>query len=527
MPSPKAIVGLLLAGWMLPVWTAETRTSSNSPIWGQGLEGQRKADLGNGTYRNPILAGDHPDPSVLKDGSDYYMVHSSFDNCPGLLLWHSKDLVNWQPVGPALHKNVGTVWAPDLVKHKGRYYIYFPALSPKRTTNMVVWADHIEGPWSDPIDLNVTGFYDPGHAASVEGKRYLFFSGGMMAPLAEDGLSVTAPAKKVYEGWQYPQDWDVETFAQEGPKILHHGDYYYMVLAEGGTSGPATSHMVIMARSKNLEGPWENAPNNPVVKTRSASEKWWSRGHATLVEGPDKKWYFVYHGYENGYYNLGRQTLLEPVAWTKDGWVRALGQDISGPLPKPQGPALPHGLALSDDFSRDAIGLRWAFFNADSNAKPRHHFEDHALVLEGRGTSPRDCSPLTLVAGDQAYEVQVELELTGKASGGLLLFYNDRLYTGLGFSPDHMLEYRCGDGQSFDKPKAYGNHLWLKLRNDHHVVTLWHSADGKTWTRYWMQMEVSGYHHNVMGGFYSLRPALFSAGEGQVKFMDFRYRALP
>ena len=75
----------------------------------RGIENQQKADLDDGRFLNPILAGDHADPTVLKDGADYYMVHSSFDSTPGLLIWHSQDLVNWQPVGAALRKNVGTV----------------------------------------------------------------------------------------------------------------------------------------------------------------------------------------------------------------------------------------------------------------------------------------------------------------------------------------------------------------------------------------------------------------------------------
>ena len=126
----------------------------------RGIEGQRKADLGDGTFLNPIMAGDHPDPSILKDGDDYYMTFSSFDAYPGLVIWHSRDLVNWQPIGPALFKNVGSVWAPDLVKHKGRYYIYFPGISPNRS-NYVIWADNIRGPWSEPIDLKLTRI-DPG-----------------------------------------------------------------------------------------------------------------------------------------------------------------------------------------------------------------------------------------------------------------------------------------------------------------------------------------------------------------------------
>ena len=92
-----------------------------------GIEGQRKADLGDGTYLNPIVPGDHPDPTVLKDGDDYYMTFSSFYSYPGVILWHSRDLVNWTPIGPALTRHIGTVWAMDLVKHGGRYFIYIPA----------------------------------------------------------------------------------------------------------------------------------------------------------------------------------------------------------------------------------------------------------------------------------------------------------------------------------------------------------------------------------------------------------------
>ncbi len=286
--------------------------------WARGVEGQRKADLGNGFYLNPIVAGDHPDPSILKEGQDYYMTFSSFDAYPGLVIWHSRDLVNWQPIGPALFKNVGSVWAPELIKHNNRYYIYFPGVGPYRS-NYVIWADNIRGPWSDPIDLKI-GRIDPGHAVGPDGKRYLFLSGGFVVPLADDGLSVTGEMKKVYDGWKYPSDWIVEGFAPEGPKILRRGEYYYMVLAEGGTAGPPTGHMIVAARSKSIDGPWENSPYNPIVRTQSSAEHWWSKGHGTLVEAPDGQWFMVYHAYENGFYNLGRQTLLEPIEWTSDGW---------------------------------------------------------------------------------------------------------------------------------------------------------------------------------------------------------------
>jgi xylan 1,4-beta-xylosidase len=101
------------------------------PRWSAGIEGQRKADLGDGRFFNPILAGDYPDPTILKDGNDYYLTHSSFDASPGLLIWHSRDLVNWTPVGPALARPLGTVFAVDLVKHGGRYFIYIPFMAAR------------------------------------------------------------------------------------------------------------------------------------------------------------------------------------------------------------------------------------------------------------------------------------------------------------------------------------------------------------------------------------------------------------
>src|SRR5690349_21961152 len=96
------------------------------PAWKRGIEGQRQADLGDGTFLNPILSGDHPDPTILKDGADYYMTFSTFDSYPGLVIWHSRDLVNWRPVTAALTRNIGSVWAPELTRHKDRYFLYVP-----------------------------------------------------------------------------------------------------------------------------------------------------------------------------------------------------------------------------------------------------------------------------------------------------------------------------------------------------------------------------------------------------------------
>jgi beta-xylosidase len=394
-------------------------------------------------------------------------------------------------------------------------------------SNYVIWADAIRGPWSEPVDLKVAGF-DPGHVVGADGRRYLFLNDGYRVELAADGLSVKDKPVKVYDGWKYPEDWVVAGFGLEGPKLLRRGDYYYMLVAEGGTAGPPTSHMVVAARSKSIDGPWQNSPYNPIVHTASASEKWWSRGHGTLVEGPDAHWYLVYHAYENGFYNLGRQTLLEPVEWTADGWFKSKGDDVARPIKKPAGgEAVPHGFAFSDDFSKNKMGQQWSFFNGTDADLERFRYADGALVLQGKGTSPKDCAPLSFVSGDQAYEIEVELELRGEASGGLILFYNERLYAGLGFSPTNLIMHREGNDRTWwAKPGDIGNHAFIRLTNDRHIVSIQTSADGVTWKRFAAGMEVSGYHHNVAYGFLSLRPALYAAGKGEVVFRNFKYRAL-
>ena len=249
-----AMTGLLggVAASALPVRSVLAQTLEEAaPLgrewanmkWRRGIENQRMADLGDGTFLNPILSGDHPDPSILKDGDDYYMTFSSFESVPGIHIWHSRDLVNWRPVTAALTTNIGSVWAPELIKHEGRFYCYIPARFPEYRSNYVIWADRIEGPWSAPIDLKLPAHIDPGHIVGEDGKRYLFLNGGDRVRLTDDGLAVDGPVEEgVYDAWRYPEDWIVEGFAQEGPKLLKRGDYFYMITANGGSADGAYGH---------------------------------------------------------------------------------------------------------------------------------------------------------------------------------------------------------------------------------------------------------------------------------------------
>lgn len=495
-------------------------------LWRRGFDNQRIADLGDGRFLNPLLAGDRPDPAILKDGADYYMTFSSFDSYPGLTIWHSRDLVNWQPRKAALTRNIGSVWAVSMDKHRGRYFLYVP-VKAKPNDIYVLWADHIDGPWSDPVSLGLHAHIDPCHAVGEDGSRWLFLSGGDRVRLAPDGLSLAGAVEHVYDPWRYPEDWVVEGFSPEGPKIHRHGGWFYMITAVGGTAGPPTGHMVIAARSRSIHGPWENCLANPLVRTSRLEEKWWSRGHASLVEAPDGSWWSVYHGYENGFWTLGRQALLDPIEWTADGWFRMTGGDLSRPLPKPRGgPAVPHGQRLSDRFERLELGSKWNFFRPAPDEAARARAEDGALVLKARGTAPSDSSPLMLIAGDQAYQFECDVELGAGTTAGLLLFYDDKLYCGLGFDEKRFVTHQYGMERG--RPaNPHGQRMRIRVTNDRHIVSFHTSGDdGATWKRFDRGMEVSGYHHNVRGGFLMLRPALYSAGAGETRFRDFRFRAL-
>ncbi|MGN6504011.1 MAG: family 43 glycosylhydrolase, partial [Tepidisphaeraceae bacterium] len=353
----------------------------------------------NGTFTNPILAGDYADPSIIRVGDVYYMTHSSFPYGPGLLLWQSKNLVDWQPIVRALRIYDGDVWAPELVHHNRRFYIYYPTGGK----NHVIWADSIEGPWSDPIDLHV-GHIDPGHVVASDGTRYLHLSGGHLVQLTDDGLATVGEVKKVYDGWPVPAEWRIEGNCLESPKLIFRDGYYHLISAQGGTAGPSTSHMIVHARSRQIDGPWENSPLNPILRTKRREDHWWSRGHGTLIDTPAGDAYIVYHAYERGYQTLGRQVLLQPVTWTQDGWLRVEG-DPSRPIAAPPGERLPHGLTRSDDFATPALGLQWQFWAGTGQG--RVQIEQGTLRMTGAGESPADCSPMVCMAADHAYEVEV------------------------------------------------------------------------------------------------------------------------
>lgn len=463
-------------------------------------------------YPKVIIPGDYADPSIIRDGNDYYMTHSPFYYAPGFLIWHSRDLVNWEPVCRALTNWNGSAMAPELVKYKDKYYIYYPA----DKTNWVTWANDIKGPWSKPIDLKVGGI-DPGHIVDENGNRYLYVDDGQVIRLSDDGLSTIGEKKKVYDGWEIPQKWNVECKCLESPKLNYKDGYYYMTSAQGGTAGPATSHMVIAARSKSPVGPWENSPYNPVVHTYSSHENWWSKGHGTLIDDVNGNWWIVYHAYAKGYHTLGRQTLIEPIEWTADGWYRT--KPVATPVKTNE--QVQSGLELSDDFSAPNLGLQWTFWK--EYAPKSLTFDDGTLWMKAKGSTPADGRLLLTTPEDKNYESQVEINVGNGNTAGLVLFYNEEAYAGVVSDGKKFVVYQDADRKK-ELPNELGKRFIAKIHNQGNNLRIMVSKDNKEWITLAENIDVSQMHHNKYQGFYALRIGLLSAGKGSAGFTQFRYK---
>lgn len=283
-------------------------------------------------YKNPVLKGFYPDPSVCKANGKYYMVCSSFQYFPGVPLFESEDLVNWKQIGHVLTRksqimlekinSSGGVFAPTIRYNNGRFYM----VTTNDTThqNFYVYTDDIYGEWSEPIYV-AQGGIDP--SLYFENGRTFFMSNGVddegksgviqCEINIETGEKLTA-GKCIWQGsgGRY----------LESPHLYKIGDYYYLMAAEGGTE---YGHMITYARSKSVWGPFENYPNNPVITNRNkAPFIIQGIGHGDLVQDHGGKWHILCLGFRQihmwmPYHNLGREVFLIPAQFDENGWFTA------------------------------------------------------------------------------------------------------------------------------------------------------------------------------------------------------------
>lgn len=291
---------------------------------------------------NPILPGFHPDPSILRVGKDFYIATSTFEWFPGVLIYHSRDLVNWRLVSrpldsPDLLDMRGEdsscgVWAPCLSYDGEYYYLTFSDVKSQRRPywdvhNYLVRSREITGPWIDRVYLNRSGF-DPSLFHDRDGRKWLTnliqdprpgkrrFAGILLQEYDTEAKNLIGESRVIFKG--------TGIGFTEGPHLYQKDNYYYLMTAEGGTSW---KHAVTMARSKQIEGPYEVDPNNPILTSwEQESAVLFKAGHASLVDTPSGEWYIAHLCSRpilpHKRCMLGRETALQKVEWTKDGWLR-------------------------------------------------------------------------------------------------------------------------------------------------------------------------------------------------------------
>ena len=277
-------------------------------------------------YRNPICRGMHPDPSIVRVGEDYYMVNSSFMFFPCIPISHSRDLIHWEVIGHAITRPDWArlkgleggrgYWAPDISYDRGRFYITATYRlneggMPQRL-QMVTSADRPEGQYCEPVFLDEDGI-DPSIFTDLDGRRYMLLNrGARIFEISADGREILSKPRLLWYGDNKK--------ASEGPHMLYKDGYYYLFMAEGGTG---RGHRISVARSKSLMGIYEPCPYNPILRQWDEKKLLQCCGHGMPVDTPAGDWYMVYLCNRIGVAGcgiLGRETALDPITWTADGW---------------------------------------------------------------------------------------------------------------------------------------------------------------------------------------------------------------
>lgn len=427
--------------------------------------------------RNPILPGFNPDPSICRVGDDYYIATSTFEWFPGVQIHHSRDLVHWTLVTRPLRRasqldmrgdpDSCGVWAPDLSHDGERFWlIYTDVKRYGRTTaggasgaslrdfhNYLVTCETIDGDWSDPVHVNSSGF-DPGLFHDTDGRKWVVnqlwdhrparnrFAGIVLQEYSAAERRLIGERINIFRG--------TALGLTEAPHLYKRGDWYYLLTAEGGTGW---NHAVTMARARGIAGPYELHPDTYILSSRARPDAPLQRaGHADLVEGPDGRPYLAYlcgRPLPNrGRCVLGRETALQPMRWSDDGWLYT--EDGSAlPVAEAEAPALPASPPRVTEarYAFDApelpIDLQWlrtpepdAIFSL--SARPGH------LRLIGRETIGSLFTQALLARRQQAfcYSAACRMEFDPQhfqQAAGLVAYYNGSKFHYLHVSHDEKV----------------------------------------------------------------------------------------
>jgi xylan 1,4-beta-xylosidase len=416
--------------------------------------------------KNPILKGYNPDPSICRRGDTFYCVTSSFQWWPGLPIFASRDLRNWslmaygatEPAFCDLRRidDSGGVWAPCLSYADGLFWLVFSIASGSRyhtyeCRNYLTTAEDVQGPWSPPVYLNASG-NDASLFHDVDGTKWLTNTQQLKTTgfVGHAGvlLQEYSPEEKRLVG--YPRNIFVrsQNVIPEGSKLHRHGDFYHLVVAEGGTE---YGHMMTMARARKIEGPYEIHPNNPVLTSVNDPANPIQRaGHGDIVELDDGQVAVVYLASRpvDHHSVLGRESFLARARWGEDDWLYLDSPEPQIELPdfgleESKGPLLPD----DDNFEGNTLLPYW-----NTLRRPVEHLVDLTtrpgwLLLKGTPSfldSREDVAMIARRLEHHCFKCETLLDFAPRANeqlAGLACYYDSRRFYWLA----RQWEFEIGD----------------------------------------------------------------------------------
>ena len=541
--QPRLLLALLALSALLPRPSgAEVLVHSVSY---QGNDDQPPLQAGN--FRNPILPGFYPDPSIVRVGPDFYLVNSTFGYFPGLPIHHSRDLVDWQQIGNAIDRpdqlDYGNdeltrgLFAASISYHDGTFYIVNTCFYCDGG-NFLIHARDPAGPWSDPVWLPVHGI-DPSLFFDDDGSTWVVHNDVPDGPLRYDGhraiwLQRINPATgQAIGARRLLVDAGADPASNpehvEGPHLFKHDGWYYLTAAEGGTG---EQHAQMVWRSRDLAGPYQPGPDNPVLTQRDLDPARpapvTSTGHADFVELADGSWWAVFlatRPYRGNQYNLGRETFLLPVQW-HDGWPQVLPRNAAVPLqlPRPPLPATAStdsaAFGWNETFNAPRLPPQWltlhpphdAWFATGSDGL---HLQAGSTAL---GTQGEAGQAHYLGHRLQHHHATLEMQLdTGSVAdgelAGLALLQNERHHYVLGVENNGgkrqlALYLRAGE-QDPDTGRLLASaalptgiaDVRLRLRVDGPRAQAWYATSDGQWQRLGEELDASLLSVDSAGGF--------------------------
>lgn len=444
------------------------------------------------TYRNPVIAGDFPDPTVIRVGDIYFAATSSSEWAPPYRLFQSKDLINWTYIGPVFNEVpewlMGSFWAPELYYHNETFYVYYTARrkSDKRSyIGVASTKDPSKGFTDHGLIIEWTSEAIDAFVIEIENKPYITWKAYGLderpieilgAELSEDRLKVVGEAFSLITA--DTNTWEHGGF--EGQYIIKRNDYLYMFYAGAGCCGENCNYATGVARAKTIQGPWERFDGNPILH---AGDTWKCSGHGTLVETPENRFFYLYHAY-NVHTNIhtGRQPMLDEVVWDKEtGWPKfRYGTTPSLQAEVPFAGTVQQAIAnFEDNFNAPAIKKEWIW--DVSKEKPETKLTDNKLYMQADETATGSFLGLKPKKGNYTFEVNLN---SGKnLLCGIALYGSDKESVGISVQGNKIELWTVNDGNRSVLNSAKTDNeritLFVTTRNGNRCQFGWDTGNGK------------------------------------------------